>query len=163
MAEPVDGAEEAVAWIDFLNADGAGFERALGYRLQGLVDGALKVLVLCEGPERAEALNAGLWTFDQASFLAHGGAGDGAPGDHPIWIHHQEPSPDEFAADLIVSVDDAEPADWERYSQRWRVFDARDPVQRDIGRTRWMAWREAGQSMAYWTFEGADWRLERRG
>ncbi len=163
MAKEDDKAEPEAAWVDFLNVDGAGFARALGYRLQGLESAGTKVLVLCAGRVRAEALNAGLWTFDQASFLPHGGINDGAPGDHPIWVHHEEPSSDIFPADMIISVDDSEPADWNRYSSRWRVFDARDPVQRDIGRTRWLAWRKAGQSMAYWTFEGSEWRLERRG
>lgn len=163
MAEEDDNVEPEAAWVDFLNVDGAGFDRALGYRLQGLDGPGTKVLILCADAERAGALNAGLWTFDPSSFLPHGGAGDGAPGDHPIWVHHEEPPPDAFSADLIVSVDDAEPADWNRYASRWRMFDARDPVQRDIGRNRWLAWREAGQSMAYWTFEGSEWRLERRG
>ena len=163
MAEEDDNPEPEAAWIDFLNVDGAGFDRALGCRLQGLDGVGTKVLVMCSDPARVEALNAGLWTFDQASFLPHGGANDGAPGDHPIWVHHEEPPPDVFPADMIVSVDDAEPADWNRYSIRWRMFDARDSVQRDIGRIRWLAWRETGQSMAYWTFEGSEWRLERRG
>jgi len=80
VAEQDDNAEPEAAWIDFLNVDGAGFDRALGYRLQGLDGTGTKVLVLCADPVRAEALNAGLWTFDQASFLPHGGANDGAPG-----------------------------------------------------------------------------------
>lgn len=153
--------EEKEAWVDFLNVDGAPIERALGRRLEGLQN--LTALILCANGERADALNAGLWTFDQGSFLPHGSKGEGAPADHPIWIDTAEPEAVAFAPSLIVSVDDAAPADWERYERRWRVFDARDPAQRDAGRVRWMAWRDAGKSLAYWTFDGKDWRLERRG
>lgn len=156
-------AEPAEAWIDFLNVDGAPYDRALGHRLQGLPGDYGQALILCADAKRADALNAGLWTFDPTSFLAHGGAGDGEPGSHPIWVHVDEPPPEAFPASLLVSIDDAEPADWDRYARRWRIFDARDSVQRDIGRTRWMAWRDAGKSMAYWTFDGSEWRLERRG
>lgn|GEM_PF-1498688 len=164
MAEQGDGDE--AAWIDFLNVDGRPIELALGRRLEAElgpdadVDDGCVVLVLCGDGERAAALNAGLWTFDPGSFLPHGGPGEGAPEDHPIWIADQEP---EAASPMIVVVDDAEPADWEAYQRRCYVFDARDPAARDAGRARWRQWSEAGKPLAYWSFDGSEWRLERRG
>lgn len=152
------------AWIDFLNADGRPLEQALGRRLEAefsaVADPATPgTLVLCADAERVGALNAGLWTFDQASFLAHGGAGDGDPEAHPIWLDTAEP---ETGRSSIVVVDDAEPADWQRYDRRAYLFDAREPMARDAGRARWRALADAGRTLAYWSFDGADWRLERR-
>lgn len=155
------------AWIDFLNADGRPLEQALGRRLEAeLADaanpaasGAQGTLVLCADTERIAALNAGLWTFDPASFLAHGGTGDGDAEAHPIWLDMAEPA---AGRNSIVTVDDAEPADWQRYGRRAYLFDARDSMARDAGRARWKAFADAGHTLAYWSFDGADWRLERR-
>lgn len=148
------------AWIDFLNADGRPLEQALGRKLEAeIAEGfAGRTLVFCADGERAAALNGGLWTFDPASFLAHGGPGDGTPDEHPIWV-----AADEASADAIVAVDDAEPADWEAYGRRFYLFDARDPTARDAGRARWRQWSEDGKPLAYWSFDGGAWRLERRG
>jgi len=152
------------AWIDFLNADGRPLEQALGRRLEAeLADAAdpaaSDTLVLFADAERLAAINAGLWTFDPASFLAHGGPGDGDPGAHPIWLDITEP---EAARSSIVVIDDREPADWQRYNRRAYLFDARDPVARDAGRARWRALADAGHTLAYWSFDGDAWRLERR-
>ncbi len=159
---PADDAAAAPdAWIDFLNADGRPLEAALGRWLER--DGpatAVRTLVLTAEGERASALNAGLWTFDPASFLPHGGPGDGDPAEHPVWIAAEAP---DAAAGRIVVVDDAAPADWAAYAARMYLFDARDGAARDVARARWRDWSAEGRSLAYWSFDGGDWRLERRG
>lgn len=152
------------AWIDFLNTDGRPLEQALGRRLEADMAEAAdptapQAIVLCADVERSAALSAGLWTFDPASFLPHGTAGDGQPDDHPIWVDVAEPGD---ARACVVVVDDAEPADWDRYAKRAYLFDARDPTARDAGRARWRALADAGRTLAYWSFDGASWRLERR-
>jgi len=158
--------EAPAAWIDFLNVDGRPMDLALGRRLEAELgddwdpEGGLCALVLCADGERSAALNAGLWTYDPASYLPHGGPGEGTPEEHPIWVADWEP---ETAAALVVAVDDAEPADWEAFARRCYLFDARDPAARDAGRARWRAWSEAGRPLAYWSFDGSGWRLERRG
>ncbi len=160
MAE--DAAEDGpVVWMDFLNANGRPLDLALGRRLEADLAAAadFRALALCGDAARAEALNAGLWTYDPASFLPHGGPGEGAPEDHPIWIADVEP---ESPPPVVVSVDDAEPRDWAVYARRYYLFDARDPAARDAGRARWRAWSEAGKALAYWSFDGGEWRLERR-
>ena len=151
------------AWIDFLNADGRPLEQALGRRLEADLaeaadPAAPETLVLCADGERAAALAAGLWTFDPASFLPHGTAGDGDPAEHSIWVDVAEPE----GRKSCVVVDDAEPNDWDRYDRRAYLFDARDPTARDAGRARWRALADAGRTLAYWSFDGAVWRLERR-
>lgn len=162
MAADADRDADAPAWMDFLNADGRGLDLALGRWLEAAMAAGdpARVLALCADGERAAALAAGLWTFDPASFLAHGGPGDGAPEDHPIWVGDAEP---EGAAGRIVVVDDAAPADWNAYAVRAYLFDARDPMARDTARARWREWADAGRPLAYWTFDGGGWRLDRRG
>lgn len=157
MNAVLDDAEPV--WMDFLNADGRPLEAALGRRLEVADDGGLRTLVLCQDAERAAALNAGLWAFDQASFLPHGGAGDGASDDHPIWVGTEET--DEARGRLVV-VDGAEPADWDSFAARAYLFDARDPAARDAARARWREWADAGRALAYWSFDGGAWRMERR-
>lgn len=160
MAE--DGEQEQPVWIDFLNAAGRPLDQALGRRLEaeaaaGAGDAA-SVLVLCADGERASAISSGLWTFDPASFLAHGGPGDGAPDEHPIWVAEAEPDAPRAA---IFVVDDAAPGDWDAYGRRAYLFDAQDPAARDAGRARWREWADAGRRLAYWSFDGAEWRLDR--
>lgn len=161
MAEDDDESEAGPeAWIDFLNADGRPLDLALGRRLEAALteNAGGRALVLCADEMRARDLNGGLWTYDPASFLAHGGPGDGEPDEHPVWV-----AASEAPADIVVSVDDAEPADWEAYAQRFYLFDARDPAARDAGRARWRQWSGEGKPLAYWSFDGGGWRLERRG
>jgi DNA polymerase-3 subunit chi len=142
--------------ISFLNADGRPLVSALGRYLEAQnIDGG--VLVLCLNKERVSELDDGLWTFDPASFLAHGAEGEHDSTDHPIWITTTEP--DGPRSRLIV-VDDAAPKNWLRYSKCAYIFDAQDPSAREIARSRWRQWSEDGKRLAYWNFDGESWQLK---
>ena len=45
-----------------------------------------RVVVRVPSAEMVEALNDRLWTYDDASFLPHGAAGDGDPATQPVYL-----------------------------------------------------------------------------
>ena len=52
-------------------------EKALPKLLEKVLESGRRAVVLAASEERAEALNAALWTYEQGSFLPHGTARDG--------------------------------------------------------------------------------------
>ena len=53
--------------------------------------------------ERVAALDALLWTYDEASFLPHGTARDGNAARQPIWLTAADENPN--AATMLVLID----------------------------------------------------------
>ena len=49
-----------------------------------------------------EALNDRLWTYDDASFLPHGAAGDGDPATQPVFLTERVENPN--AASALVAA-----------------------------------------------------------
>ena len=90
--------------------------------------------------ERLEALNAHLWSFDDASFLPHGAAVRRPCGaTQPIWLTTGDDNPN--GATVRFLVDGAEAADFSGYERVVFMFDAAD--QEAVAKAR-AAWKAAG-------------------
>ncbi len=61
-----------------------------------------RAVVQAGGPERVEALNAHLWTYDEASFLPHGTAKDGDADAQPIYLTDGPENPNGAALRLFT-------------------------------------------------------------
>ena len=61
-------------------------DEALPRILERAMEEGRRVLVRAASEEMVAALNVRLWTNDDASFLPHGGAGDGDPATQPIFL-----------------------------------------------------------------------------
>lgn len=100
-----------------------------------------------------------LWTYDEASFLAHGSARDGNPAAQPIWLTERQENPN--CATMLVLVDGSVGGDLSSFARCADLFDGEDPAAVEAARERWRRAREAGHELTYWQQTAAGW--ERRG
>ncbi len=123
--------------------------RAQGYR----------IVVRAASAERIEHLNALLWTYDEASFLAHGSARDGNPASHPIWLTDRAENPNDAA--MLVLVDGVDAEDVAAFQRCCDMFDGSDPEAVEAARRRWRQAKDAGHTLTYWQQTEKGW--EKRG
>ena len=110
-------------------------------------------MVRAASPERIEALNAALWTYDDRSFLPHGSARNGFATDQPIWLTAAADNPN--GARVLVLADGAGAADVAPWSMVLEVFDGNDDDAVAAARARWKSYHDAGHTLAYWTQDEA--------
>jgi len=89
-----------LAEIGFYHLLSMSLERALPKLLERACAHGHRVVVRAASAERVEHLNAALWTYEEAAFLAHGSARDGNPAMQPIWLTHLAENPN--GASMIV-------------------------------------------------------------
>jgi DNA polymerase-3 subunit chi len=123
-------------------------ESALPDLLQRSLDRGWRVVVKVGSDERLEALNAHLWTYDEASFLPHGAAADGNAAEQPIWLTTGDDNPN--GASVRFLVDGAEPADFSGYDRLVFIFDAADAEALAKAREAWKAARAEDSEATYW-------------
>ena len=123
-------------------------EQALPRLLERALGAGHRAVVLAGSPERAEALNAQLWTYAERSWLPHGSAREGFAEDQPIWLTAGEENPN--AADLLFMIDGVEPDFLGGFARAFDLFDGGDEEAVAAARRRWSAWKAAGHALAYW-------------
>ncbi len=123
-------------------------EVALPKLLERAMQAELRTVVRLGSEERVEFLNGKLWTYDPASFLAHGTAAEGDADSQPIWLTTGDENPN--GASFLVLADGAEAGALEGYERCAEMFDGRDPAAVTAARARWTAYREAGHDLTYW-------------
>ncbi len=122
--------------------------------LERAFDAGRRVVVRAPSDEMVAALNDRLWTYDDASFLPHGAAGDGEPASHPIFLTARAENPNN--AKILVLLSGAEPsAGDDAFEEVIFLFDGRDPGAVSEARARWKALRDEGRTLSYWR-EGDD-------
>lgn len=137
----------------FCDLDGAPLDLGLGRLLEAALADGRRVCVRLGQEERVTALDQGLWTYRNDSFLPHGCEGD--PAEHPVWLTAAAGNPN--AADLLVLVDDAPLDGREGFAGAAYLFDRRDPAMRDIARDRFAAFRDEGSRPVYLRFGPQGW------
>jgi DNA polymerase III subunit chi len=138
--------------IRFYHLTATTLDRALPRILEKALAGKQRAVVVAGSRERAKALDAQLWTYEENSFLPHGlapAAGeDEFAADHPIWLTTKVENPN--GAGLLVLIDsqtvDA-PEDWKLVCE---IFDGNDDEALAAARTRWKALKAGGHDLAYW-------------
>ncbi len=115
--------------------------------------------------ERLDALDVALWTYEDASFLAHGTVRDGDAGLQPILLTTDTTNPNGAAVRFLVDGAEALPSlsvEGETYERVILIFDGSDEDERASARRQWSDLKKAGHSVAYWQ-QGEDGRWEKRG
>ncbi len=148
-----------MAEIGFYHLGSTPLERALPRLLERACAQGHRVVVRAGSSERVEQLNAVLWTYDEASFLAHGSRRDGNPAAHPVWLTEHEENPN--GATMLVLVDGVESGDLSPFARCADMFDGNDDAAVEAARERWRRAREAGHQPSYWQQKPSGW--ERQG
>ena len=145
-----------MAEIAFYQLRRTPLEKALPKLLEKVLESGRRAVVLTGSEERADALDAALWTYEQGSFLPHGTARGGRPERQPILLSADDAVPND--AHIVVMVDGVAPADLDRFERCLDMFDGTDPQALEAARARWRAHRDRGDTVTYWEqTEGGAW------
>ncbi|MCB4769248.1 DNA polymerase III subunit chi [Ancylobacter sp. Lp-2] len=123
-------------------------EAALPQLLLKCLERGWRCVVQAASPERVDALDQHLWTYDDASFLPHGTDRQPEPHRQPILLTDGESNPNGAQVRFLVEaaeLDDASP-----YLRVIHMFDDREPAHIERARHSWKAARAAGHEVAYW-------------
>lgn len=122
-----------------------------------------RAVVQAGGPERVEALNGHLWTFDDASFLPHGTAKDGDADAQPIYLTDGPENPNGAAIRLFTDGVAVLPVLEQHagYERAVLLFDGRDDEAVAGARRQWTELKRAGHAVSYWQ-QTEDGRWEKR-
>jgi DNA polymerase-3 subunit chi len=132
-------------------------EQALPKILEKVRELGLNAVVVLGSEARVESLSQILWSYDPASFLAHGSARDGHPGDQPIWLTDRDENPN--GAAVVVLGDGATVAEPDGYQRCIEIFDGRDEAATEAARERYKRAKDAGHPLKYFRQSERGWEL----
>jgi len=124
--------------------------------LPGLVERTLgrgwRALIRVESADRAAAIDALLWTYNDESFLPHAIAGDGDVAHQPVLITVEEDNANH--ATVLFLAGGAVVSDWAlsaaAFDRIVMLFEGRDPEALDYARDAWKRAKGAGLDVTYW-------------
>ncbi len=131
--------------------------RALEDVLPGMIEKSLergwRAVIRTDSAERSDALDNLLWTYDEASFLAHAQSGEGEAALQPVLITVEDENPN--GANILFCVGGASPSDWGaaplgELARIVLLFDGRDATMLDGARTAWKQAKASGHDVTYW-------------
>ncbi|YBV97981.1 DNA polymerase III subunit chi [Phyllobacteriaceae bacterium JZ32] len=138
-------------------------ESTLEDALPGLVERSLargwRVVIQTATEERRDALDSHLWTWSDASFLAHGTDREPYPAEQPVILTTTDANPN--GATVRFIVEGAEISGAGDYERLVVMFDGHDQEQLERARTQWKALKEEGHQLTYWQ-QTPDRRWERK-
>jgi DNA polymerase-3 subunit chi len=131
----------------FYHLESQPLERALPQLLEKTLERGWRAVVETSSRERAQALDALLWTYRDDSFLPHGLAGGETDPDQPVLIAADAGNAN--AANVRFYVDRAVPPSAEGYERIVFMFSGHDPDAVTEARVAWKALQE-GNTLTYW-------------
>ena len=134
----------------FYHLEARPLEAVIPQLLEKTLERGWRAVVEAGSSERAEALDAHLWTYRDDSFLAHGMDGEGAEEHQPILITTGTDNRNSAACRFFV--DRAVPQSAEGYQRIVYMFSGHDPDAVAEARLAWKALRE-GNALTYWQQE----------
>jgi len=133
----------------FYHLENQPLEKVLPQLLEKTVERGWRAVVETGSRERAEALDATLWTYRDDSFLPHGLAGDETDPDQPILIATGSENPN--GANVRFFVDRAVPRSATGYERIVFIFSGYDPDAVVEARGAWRALSaDKGNAVTYW-------------
>lgn len=133
--------------ILFYHLESQPLERVIPVLLEKTLERGWRAVVETGSRERAEALDALLWTYREDSFLPHGQSGGPHDADQPVLIATDDTNPN--AATVRFFVDRAVPKSGEGYQRLVYMFSGHDPDAVAEARVAWKALKE-GNDVTYW-------------
>lgn len=134
--------------VFFYHLERQPLESVLPRMLMTSLDRGWRVVVQAGSDERAEALAALLWSFDDDSFLPHGTKADGYPDLQPVWLTALDENPN--AANVRFYVDGAAVGEIDGLVRAVILFDGNDDEALERARAGWKRFRAAGHEVSYW-------------
>src|SRR6201992_3806787 len=124
-------------------------ENVLPPLLEKSLERGWRVVVQSTSEERADALDAHLWTYRDDSFLPHATSRVGDAAEQPIVLTADEGNPNQ--ANVRFLVDSAAlPADSDSYQRLGLFFNGDDSDARAAARGAWTDCKSRGFEVTYW-------------
>lgn len=135
--------------VQFYHLERRRIDQALPRLLESALEEGRRVLVRASSDEMVAALNERLWTYDDASFLAHGAAGDGDPMTQPIFLTSEAENPN--AATMLVRLSDVEADGTDgAFDLVVLLFEGRGDAALAHARREWRRLLDQGRAISYW-------------
>ena len=134
----------------FYHLESRPLEAVLPQLLEKTLERGWRAIVEVGSSERADVLDAELWTYRDDSFLPHGRAGSEADHLQPILLTTGTDNPN--GAVCRFFVDRAVPQSTAGYERLVYMFSGHDPDAVAEARLAWRALKEDGQ-LTYWQQE----------
>jgi len=133
----------------FYHLQNTPLENVLPPLLEKSLERGWRVVVQSTSQERADALDAHLWTYRDDSFLPHAISGVSDVQDQPIVLSVEEGNPNK--ANVRFLIDNAPlPADSDTYERLVLVFNGDDGDALAAAREAWTDCRKRGFEATYW-------------
>jgi DNA polymerase III subunit chi len=138
-----------VSEVRFHHLERRRVDQALPALLERALEEGRRILVRASSDEMVAALNERLWTYDDASFLPHGAAGDGDPMTQPIFLTADVENPN--AATMLVRLSGVEASQGDdAFDLVILLFDGRDEAALAHARGEWRWLKDEGCAISYW-------------
>ena len=134
--------------VSFYHLQQSTLEIALPKLLEKTLAAGKRAVVHVGSAQRAEALNALLWTYRPDTWLPHGNRKDGHAEEQPIWLTDEDENPN--AATFLFLADGAQSDHVGDFERCFELFDGHDDEAVQAARERWKAYKEAGHAVTYW-------------
>ena len=142
--------------IGFYHLTRTRLDQALPRLLGRVLSSGGRAFVLCGEAERAQALDAALWTVTEPDWLPHGLAGGPNDALQPILISTEDATPANGARFLVL-VDGAGSTRVAEYDRVLDLFDGADEVAVAAARRRWSVAKAAGHVLTFWLLGAGGW------
>jgi DNA polymerase-3 subunit chi len=147
-----------MAEVLFYHLETRPLESVMPLLLEKTLERGWRAVVEVGSRERAEALDAHLWTFRDDSFLPHGLAGDDVDALQPVLITTGPDNPN--GATVRFFAEGAVPQSGEGYQRLVYLFSGHDPDSIAAARDAWRALR-GDNTLTYWQ-QDANGRWEKK-
>lgn len=141
-----------MAEVLFYHLETRTLEAVIPLLLEKTLERGWRAVVEIGSRERAEALDAHLWTYRDDSFLPHGLAGEETDAVQPILLTTEQHNPN--GANVRFFVDRAVPQSAEGYTRLVYMFSGHDPDAMAEARLAYRALRETDE-VTYWQQDDA--------
>lgn len=133
--------------IQFYHLTATPLERALPKLLETIRGRDFKVSVVAKSQADVDRLNQLLWTYDPASFMAHGSEKDDNAEQQPVFLTTQLEAPNR--AEILLVTNGQQVEDTSAYERVLDMFDGSDEQAVSAARARWSKYKEAGHELSY--------------
>ena len=149
-----------MAEVLFYHLERAPLEAVLPALLEKSLARGWRAVVQVGTSERADALNAHLWTYRDDGFLPHGGVGDADAARQPVWITTEDDNPN--GAQVRFLADGVPLPDVGAYERLVLLFDGTDQEAVAGARNVWTSLKDGGHEVTYWQ-QSPEGRWEKKG
>ncbi len=126
-------------------------EQALPALIEKSLERGWRVVVQAQSEERLAALDHWLWTYSDASFLAHGRAGDGDAGLQPVYLASGGENPNGAAVRIFIEgAPVTEALRDARYGRAIVMFNGANEGELGVARLQWKELKDQGLALTYW-------------